>query len=93
MELCDIYDENRVKTGRVHDRSQPLREGEFLLVVGVWIINSHHEWLITKRAPEKRYMPAAGKIPRDMPWQEKPACRPWYANLRKKRAFRPRLRN
>lgn len=63
MELCDIYDENRVKTGRVHDRSQPLGEGEFLLVVGVWIINSRHEWLITKRAPEKRYMPGRWENP------------------------------
>lgn len=57
MELCDIYNENREKTGRVHKRSQPLEDGEFLLVTGVWIVNSRNELLITKRAPEKRYMP------------------------------------
>ena len=57
VEFCDIYNEHREKTGRVQKRSEPLRAGEFFLVVGVWIVNDKKEILITKRAPEKRFMP------------------------------------
>ena len=57
MELSDVYNEKGERTGRVLERSQPLAEGEYRLVVGVWIVNSKNEILITQRSPEKKFMP------------------------------------
>jgi len=54
-EIWDVYDKNRVLTGRVHRRGDPLAEGEYHLVVHVWIVNSSGEFLITKRTPNKGY--------------------------------------
>ena len=39
-ELWDVYDENRNCTGRLHRRGDPLSEGEYHLVVYVWMLNS-----------------------------------------------------
>ena len=50
-ELWDVYDKNYVKTGRLHERGTPLCNGEYHLIVHIWIVNSRNEWLITKRAP------------------------------------------
>lgn len=55
MELWDIYDANRVKTGRMHERGKPLPEGEYHLVVSIWIVNNRQEILIAKRHPDKHY--------------------------------------
>lgn len=52
-ELWDIYDKDRNKTGKTVERGQPMRQGEYHLVVHVWIRNSNGEWLISKRAPNK----------------------------------------
>lgn|GEM_PF-282198 len=54
-ELWDVYDENRKLTGRTHRRADPMPEGDYHLVVHVWILNSKGEFLITKRAPNKGY--------------------------------------
>jgi len=49
-EYCDIYDIDRNKTGRLHERGKPdMKEGDCLLVVFVWITNSDDEFLISKR--------------------------------------------
>lgn len=50
MELWDIYTKNREKTGKTIVRGEPLGEGEYHLVVHMWIINSKGEFLIQKRA-------------------------------------------
>lgn len=39
MELWDIYDKYRQKTGRTHERGNTMKEGDYHLVVHVWIIN------------------------------------------------------
>ena len=48
-ELLDIYDINRTKTGRLHERGKPLAKGDYNLIVNVWKYNSKGEWLIDKR--------------------------------------------
>ncbi|MBU3126786.1 NUDIX domain-containing protein [Clostridium tagluense] len=57
MELWDIYDENREKTGRTHERGIPVKEGDYHLVVHVWIVNDRGEFLIQKRQPWKEGWP------------------------------------
>ncbi|MCL2408070.1 MAG: NUDIX domain-containing protein [Oscillospiraceae bacterium] len=52
-ELWDVYDKDRNLTGRLHRRGDPLPDGDFHLVVGIWIMNSDGEFLITKRSPNK----------------------------------------
>ena len=54
-ELWDVYDSERNLTGRTHRREDPLPEGDYHLVVFVWLINSKNEFLITKRSPNKGY--------------------------------------
>ena len=53
MELWDIYDENRSLTGRTMKRGEPIKEGDYHLVVHVCIFNSEGEMLIQQRQPFK----------------------------------------
>lgn len=55
MELNDIYDKDRVRTGRLHRRGTPWRKGDYGLVVCVWVYNGKGELLLTRRAPEKSF--------------------------------------
>lgn len=57
MELWDVLDGNGRRTGRTTQRGAPLAEGEYHLVVHVWIVNSRGEFLITKRSAEKSFLP------------------------------------
>ena len=50
-----IYDENRVLTGRLHRRGTPWHEGEYGLVVCVWIYDGNGNILLTRRAPQKTF--------------------------------------
>lgn len=54
-ELWDIYDENRVKTGRTHRRGDYLAQGDYHLVVHVWLLNRSGQFLLTKRSPNKGF--------------------------------------
>ena len=54
-EIWDVYDAERNLTGRTHRRIDPLPEGDYHLVVFVWLRNSKGEYLISKRAPNKGY--------------------------------------
>ncbi|HIX91711.1 MAG TPA: NUDIX domain-containing protein [Firmicutes bacterium] len=54
-ELWDVYDRNRNKTGRLHRRGDDLPEGDYHIVVHVWMQNSRGEYLLTKRSPNKGY--------------------------------------
>lgn len=49
MELRDIYDINREKTGDIKEISYRLKEDEYLLSVHICIFNSKDEMLIQKR--------------------------------------------
>ncbi len=80
MELCDVYNEKGERTGRVLERSLPLAEGEYRLVVGVWIVNSKNEILITQRSPEKSLCLINGKTRAAMYRRVKPDGKPWYGN-------------
>ena len=55
MEWNDIYDEDRVLTGRQHRRGEPWRKGEFGLVVCVWVYDGNGNILLTRRAKEKSF--------------------------------------
>lgn len=55
VELWDVYDENRNRTGRLHPRGTPLPKGDYHLVVQVWMRNSRGEYLLTRRTPNKTY--------------------------------------
>ncbi len=55
MEFWDVYDENRVATGKTHVRGVPLAQGEYHLVADVWLVNEDQEILLTKRHPDKPY--------------------------------------
>ncbi len=54
-ELWDIYDINRNLTGRTQKRGDPFKDGDYHLVVHVWVVNIKNEFLITRRAPNKGY--------------------------------------
>jgi len=53
-ELWDVLDKNGNKTGRVQERGW-LQDGNYHLIVYVWIINERGEYLISKRTSNKRW--------------------------------------
>ena len=55
MELNDIYDKDRNRTGRTHRRGTPWKKGEYGLVVCVWVYDGKGNLLLTRRAPEKSF--------------------------------------
>ncbi len=57
MELWDIYDVNRQKTGRTIARGESINEGDYHLVVHVCIFNSNGEMLIQQRQSCKESFP------------------------------------
>lgn len=57
MELWDIYDHCFQKTGRLHERGNPLAQGDFHLVVAIYPINSSKQILIQKRNPNLKLLP------------------------------------
>lgn len=57
MELWDLYTENRVKTGEIHVRGNPIPEDRYHLVVSVWIKNSDGKYLISQRSESRQVNP------------------------------------
>lgn len=55
MEWNDVYDENRNLTGKVHKRGTPWKNGEFGLVVCVWVYDGKGHLLLTRRAKGKSF--------------------------------------
>ncbi len=55
MEWNDVYDRNRRRTGRLHQRGTRWGEGEYGLVVCVWVYDSQGRILLTRRAPGKSF--------------------------------------
>ena len=66
MEYWDIYDRDRICTGRTVRRGDPLQEGEYHIVVQVWITDGNGRFMITQRAAGKpyplRWEPTAGSV-------------------------------
>ena len=59
-EILDIYDGERRPMGYTKRRDEPLEPGEFIVAVGIWIVDDKGRLLITKRSMKKRYAP--GKV-------------------------------
>ncbi len=55
MELNDVYNENGQLTGRVHRRGTPWKNGEYGLVVCVWVYDGAGNVLLTRRAKGKSF--------------------------------------
>ena len=55
MELNDVYDKNRNLTGHIHRRGEPWGEGEYGMVVCVWVYDGEGKLLLTRRAPQKTF--------------------------------------
>lgn len=62
MELWDIFDSERNPTGRLHRRCDPLKKGDYHIVVEVLTVNDRHEVLVTLRHPEKESFPGFWEI-------------------------------
>lgn len=56
-EYWDIYDNNRINTGRTHQRGVPLPVGDYHVVVSVWTVNQENKFLLTLRSHEKELFP------------------------------------
>jgi|GEM_PF-1808599 len=57
MELWDLYDRGRKKTGLSQIRGEPIPKGHYHLVVHVWIRNGSGEYLISQRSPDREKDP------------------------------------
>lgn len=57
MELWDLYDVNRNRTGQDHVRGEAIPEGRYHLVVHAWIRNSRGEYLISQRSESRKSFP------------------------------------
>lgn len=55
MEFNDIYDRNRNRTGRIHQRGTRWKFGEYGLVVCVWVYDGRGNLLLTRRAEGKSF--------------------------------------
>ena len=54
MELWNIYDQYRHITDRIHERGVEMKNGDYHIVVHVWIMNDKGQFLIQKRQPWKK---------------------------------------
>lgn len=57
MELWDLYDENKVITGKIHERGKEIPDNYFHLVVHVWIKNKDGKYLISRRSADRKAYP------------------------------------
>lgn len=57
MERWDLYDRNRIRTGRTIERGNPIPEGLYRLVVQVCIFNAKGEMLIHRRVASENVDP------------------------------------
>lgn len=57
MEIWDIYDKYRRKTGATHERGITMKTGDYHIVVHVWVVNSKGELLIQRRQLDKKGWP------------------------------------
>lgn len=57
MEIIDIYDGKKNKTGKTIERSTKPKLGEYRLSIHIWITNSKGELLIQRRSANKKMFP------------------------------------
>lgn len=57
MELWDVLDDKGNLTGRTIERGKKLNDGEYHLVVNIWIKDSNNRYLIQKRAESLKLLP------------------------------------
>ena len=57
MEYWDLYDRNRIKTGRTHRRGDPMPAGYYRMVIHMCIFNARGQMLIQQRQPFKAGWP------------------------------------
>ena len=62
MGIWDVLDERGNITGKTIDRGEILKEGEYHLVVHIWIINDKGEILIQKRPNNLKFAPGKWAI-------------------------------
>ena len=55
MEFNDVYDADRNLTGRLHRRGTRWKQGEYGLIVCVWVYDGKGKILLTRRAPQKTF--------------------------------------
>ena len=61
IEIWDVLDENGALTGKTALRGKGfLKSGEYHLVVHIWIMSSTGQFLIQRRADDKKLMPGEG---------------------------------
>jgi len=53
MEIWDVYNKDRVKTGKRMERGNAIADGDYIMVVHICIFNSNNEMLIQQRQPFK----------------------------------------
>ena len=65
-EYWDLYDENRVFTGKRITKESHAAPGEYRLIAHVWIKNKKGQWLITQRSEGQPYAgwwePTSGSV-------------------------------
>lgn len=57
MEIWDVLDRQGNRTGKTMFRGRELLEGEYHLVVHIWVLNDKGEFLIQKRADHLKLLP------------------------------------
>lgn len=57
MEYWDVYDACFRKTGELHRRGDTMKEGQFHLVVNIFLVNNRRELLIQKRSNTVEWKP------------------------------------
>lgn len=53
LEMWDLYNDKREKTGKVLLRCVPVPKGLYHLTVSAWIVNSQGQYLLSQRHPQK----------------------------------------
>lgn len=55
LEMWDLYNGKREKTGKVLPHGVPVPKGLYHLTVSAWIVNSQGQYLLSQRHPQKVY--------------------------------------
>ena len=55
MEYWDLYSKNRKKLNKIHLRGVEIPQGEYHVVVNIWIINDKNQILLTQRHADKTF--------------------------------------
>lgn len=63
MEMIDIYDENKEKTGEILPRGKGLKKGQYMLYVLAVLEDEYGKILATKRSNDKKWGAGAWEIP------------------------------